>query len=113
MKENITVVLLAGGRGTRLAEETEIIPKPMVEIGGRPLLWHIMKHYARWGLKDFVVALGYKGEIIKHYFVDALSNRRLDEATYRRPMWRLTKLLHNGFMLRVQTQENIDIRLPG
>ena len=64
------VVILAGGLGTRLAEETESVPKPMVEIGGRPLLWHIMRHYARYGHKEFYIALGYKGDIIKRYFLD-------------------------------------------
>ena len=64
------VVILAGGLGTRLAEQTEIRPKPMVEIGGHPILWHIMKHYARHGFREFVVALGYKGEDIKRYFLD-------------------------------------------
>ncbi|MGH2375264.1 MAG: glucose-1-phosphate cytidylyltransferase [bacterium] len=64
------VVILAGGAGTRLAEETEIKPKPMVEIGGHAILWHIMKHYARYRFKEFFVALGYKAEIIKRYFVD-------------------------------------------
>ncbi len=64
------VAILAGGLGSRLAEETEIKPKPMVEIGGRPILWHIMKHYAHHGFKEFYVALGYRGEIIKRYFVD-------------------------------------------
>jgi len=64
------VVILAGGFGTRLAEETERIPKPMVEIGGRPILWHIMKHYAHYGFKEFFIALGYKGEVIKRYFLD-------------------------------------------
>lgn len=64
------VVLLAGGLGTRLMEETEVKPKPMVEIGGYPILWHIMKHYAFYGFKDFFIALGYKGEIIKQYFLD-------------------------------------------
>src|SRR3954466_5124303 len=64
------VVLLAGGLGTRLLEETETIPKPMVEIGGQPILWHIMKGYAHHGFKEFIVALGYKGEMIKRYFVD-------------------------------------------
>jgi glucose-1-phosphate cytidylyltransferase len=64
------VVILAGGLGTRLAEETEVKPKPMVEIGARPLLWHIMKHYAHFGLKQFVVALGYRGDVIKRFFVD-------------------------------------------
>lgn len=62
-------VILAGGFGTRLSEYTKLIPKPMVEIGGKPILWHIMKHYAYHGFKDFVVALGYKGEIIKDYFL--------------------------------------------
>ncbi len=64
------VAILAGGVGTRLVEETEIKPKPMVEIGGAPILWHIMRHYAHHGFEDFVVALGYKGEFIKRYFVD-------------------------------------------
>lgn len=64
------VVILAGGLGTRLAEETEVVPKPMVEVGGRPILWHIMKHYAQHGFDEFVVALGYKGESIKRYFLD-------------------------------------------
>lgn len=64
------VVILAGGFGTRLAEETEIKPKPMVGIGGRPILWHIMKIYAHFGFKDFYIALGYKGELIKRYFWD-------------------------------------------
>lgn len=61
-------VILAGGMGTRFAEETDLRPKPMIEIGGRPLLWHIMKRYERFGLRDFVVALGYKGDAIKDYF---------------------------------------------
>jgi glucose-1-phosphate cytidylyltransferase len=64
------VVILAGGLGTRLAEETEIKPKPMVEIGGQPILWHIMKHYAHFGFKEFCIALGYRGEIIKRFFMD-------------------------------------------
>ena len=63
-------VILAGGLGTRLSEETEIKPKPMVEIGGRPILWHILKHYACYGVTEFVVACGYKGESIKSWFVD-------------------------------------------
>lgn len=62
------VVILCGGRGTRLREETEIRPKPMVDIGGRPILWHIMKIYASYGYCDFILALGYKGEYIKEYF---------------------------------------------
>jgi glucose-1-phosphate cytidylyltransferase len=66
----IKVGILAGGYGSRLAEETEIRPKPMVEIGGMPILLHIMSHYAAYGHKDFVIALGYKGEYIKRYMAD-------------------------------------------
>lgn len=64
------VVILAGGLGSRLQEETTVRPKPMVEVGGRPLLWHIMKIFAAQGFRDFVVALGYRGEMVKEYFVD-------------------------------------------
>ena len=64
------VGILAGGLGTRLTEETEVRPKPMVEIGGKPILSHIMRHYLRHGFDHFVIALGYKGEHIKRYFVD-------------------------------------------
>jgi glucose-1-phosphate cytidylyltransferase len=64
------VVILAGGLGTRMAEQTEFRPKPMVEIGGHPILWHIMNHFAHFGASEFFVALGYKGEFIKRYFLD-------------------------------------------
>lgn len=64
------VVILCGGMGTRLLEETTVKPKPMVEIGGRPILWHIMKLYAAHGFTDFVAALGYKGDVIKEYFLN-------------------------------------------
>ena len=64
------VVLLAGGFGTRLAEYTESIPKPMVPIGGRPILWHIMQHYAAYGHKDFYLALGYKAQMVKEFFLN-------------------------------------------
>ena len=64
------VILLAGGFGTRLAEYTDIIPKPMVPVGGKPILWHIMQTYAHFGHKDFYVALGYKAEVIKEYFLN-------------------------------------------
>jgi glucose-1-phosphate cytidylyltransferase len=67
---SIPVIILCGGMGTRLREETEYKPKPMVEIGGKPILWHIMKHYAYYGFKDFILALGYKGYIIKDYFLN-------------------------------------------
>jgi glucose-1-phosphate cytidylyltransferase len=78
------VGILAGGAGSRLAEETQIKPKPMVEIGGQPILWHIMRQYAYYGYTEFVIALGYKGEIIKKYVVDysALSsNLKVDLRT--------------------------------
>jgi glucose-1-phosphate cytidylyltransferase len=64
------IVILAGGFGTRLSEYTNLIPKPMVEIGGQPILWHIMNLYASQGYDDFVIALGYKGELIKEYFLN-------------------------------------------
>jgi glucose-1-phosphate cytidylyltransferase len=69
----VKVVILAGGLGTRLAEETEVKPKPMVEIGGSPILWHIMKQYAHYGFNEFFIALGYRGEVIKRYFMDYYS----------------------------------------
>ena len=64
------VVILAGGFGTRLSEETELKPKPMIEIGGRPILWHIMKLYSYFGFNDFIICLGYKGYVIKEYFLN-------------------------------------------
>lgn len=99
------VVLLAGGFGTRLSEYTETIPKPMVTVGGRPILWHIMRTYARFGHKDFYLALGYKAELIKEYFLHyrslnadftvdlatgAVSPHQTDDAD-----WRVT-LVHTG-----------------
>lgn len=93
------VGILAGGAGTRLAEETEVKPKPMVEIGGRPILWHIMQHYAHYGFKDFAIALGYKGEIIKKYMVDycTLSNN-------------ITVEFSTG-KVKVDNEQNIDWRM--
>jgi glucose-1-phosphate cytidylyltransferase len=64
------VVILAGGLGTRLAEETEVRPKPMVDVGEKPILWHIMKYYAHYGYNEFIVALGYKSEVIKRFFLE-------------------------------------------
>ncbi len=64
------LVILAGGLGSRLSEETILRPKPMVEIGGRPILWHIMKNYAHYGIDDFIICLGYKGNMIKEYFAN-------------------------------------------
>ncbi len=68
MNNTLQTVILCGGLGTRLREETEFRPKPMVNIGERPILWHIMKSYSCFGYKNFVLALGYKGEMIKKYF---------------------------------------------
>lgn len=70
MIQTMKAVILAGGRGTRLAEETDVRPKPMVAIGGRPVLWHIMKTYNHYGVRDFIICLGYKGEMIKEYFLN-------------------------------------------
>src|SRR5262245_59966848 len=72
----MNVVILCGGLGTRMREETEFRPKPLVEIGGRPILWHIMKMYAHHGFRDFVLCLGYRGNIIKEYFLnyEAMNN---------------------------------------
>ena len=64
------VVILAGGFGTRLSEETHLRPKPMVDIGDKPILWHIMKIYSSYGYNDFIVCLGYKGYVIKEYFAN-------------------------------------------
>jgi glucose-1-phosphate cytidylyltransferase len=78
------IVILAGGYGTRLSEETEVLPKPMIEIGGYPLLWHLMKGFSEHGYNDFVIALGYKGDVIKRYFMhyaDTMSNLRIDIGT--------------------------------
>ncbi len=76
MVEKIPVVILCGGQGTRLREETAFKPKPLVEIGGRPILWHIMKIYSYYGFNEFILALGYKGDMIKRYFLnyEAMNN---------------------------------------
>ncbi len=68
------VVILAGGKGTRISEESRLRPKPMVEIGGKPILWHIMRHYASFGFQEFIVCCGYKGHMIKEYFVNYYQN---------------------------------------
>lgn len=94
------VVLLAGGMGTRLSEETVVRPKPMVEIGGKPILWHIMKMYSHYGFNDFIVCLGYKGYMIKEYFAnyflhtsdvtfDILHNQMEVHQKYAEP-WKVT-----------------------
>jgi glucose-1-phosphate cytidylyltransferase len=99
------IVILCGGLGTRLSEETQVKPKPMVEIGGRPMLWHIMKIYERHGLSDFMLALGYKGEMIKDYFLNYharqsdltvhLKNGQVDYTNPTAEDWRLS-LINTG-----------------
>ena len=69
------VVILAGGLGTRISEESHLKPKPMIEIGGNPILWHIMKYYSHYGYNDFVICCGYKGYVIKEYFADYYLHR--------------------------------------
>jgi len=94
------VVILAGGRGTRLSEETSSIPKPMVEIGGKPIIWHIMKSYSRFGFNEFIICLGYKGYLIKEYFshyflhmsdvtIDLKNNKQTVHASASEP-WKIT-----------------------
>lgn len=84
------IIILCGGLGTRLREETEFRPKPMVEIGGKPILWHIMKIYSHYGIKDFVLSLGYKGEMIKEYFYNY-------------------EILNNDFTIELGNKKNIEI----
>ncbi|WP_319579771.1 glucose-1-phosphate cytidylyltransferase [uncultured Methanospirillum sp.] len=94
------VLILAGGLGTRLAEETTIIPKPMVEIGGYPILWHIMKLYSHYGFYEFIILLGYKGYLIKEYFANYflhqsnvtfdLSNNKMEIHEHHCEPWKVT-----------------------
>ena len=94
------VVILAGGFGTRLSEETDIKPKPMVEVGGKPILWHIMKTYSHYGLNDFVILLGYKGYYVKEYFANYflhqsdvtidLSNNEMEIHKNQSEPWKVT-----------------------
>jgi glucose-1-phosphate cytidylyltransferase len=93
-------VILAGGLGTRISEETDVRPKPMVEVGGRPILWHIMKGYSAHGVNDFVICLGYKGYVIKEYFANYflhmsdvtidMANNRTDVHQASAEPWRVT-----------------------
>jgi len=93
-------VILAGGMGTRLAEETNLKPKPMVEIGGKPMLWHIMKYYSVYGVNDFVICLGYKGYLIKEYFANYflhmsdvtidIKNNKMDIHQINAEPWKIT-----------------------
>jgi glucose-1-phosphate cytidylyltransferase len=94
------VVILAGGRGTRISEETEVLPKPMVEIGGKPIIWHIMKIYSFYGFNEFIICLGYKGYLVKEYFshyymhmsditIDLSKNETVTHTTASEP-WKVT-----------------------
>jgi glucose-1-phosphate cytidylyltransferase len=93
-------VILAGGKGTRISEETHLKPKPMIEIGGKPILWHIMKLYAASGVNDFIICCGYKGYLIKEYFVNYhlhtsdvtldLANNRMEVHQRKTEPWRVT-----------------------
>lgn len=85
----LPVVILAGGLGTRLREETDIKPKPMVELGGHPIIWHIMKHYASFGCKEFVICLGYKGDVIRKYFMDYALQRASITVELANNSWKL------------------------
>lgn len=112
------VVILCGGLGTRLSEETQLRPKPMVEIGGRPILWHIMKSYEGHGFNDFTLALGYKGEVIKDYFLNYharqsdltvhLKNGQVDYTNPTAEDWRVslldtgTNTMTGGRLLRLK-----------
>lgn len=96
------VVILAGGLGTRLSEETSLIPKPMVEIGGRPILWHVMKIYSSYGFNDFVILTGYKSHVIKDYFINYytrysditvdMANNAVEIHQHRNEPWKVTML---------------------
>lgn len=96
------VVILAGGLGTRLSEETDLKPKPMIEIGGRPILWHIMKLYSHWGFNDFVILTGYKSHVIKEYFINYytrysditvdMSDNSVEIHNHRNEPWKVTML---------------------
>lgn len=86
-------VILAGGRGTRLSEETDRVPKPMVEIGGKPIIWHIMKIYSRYNINEFVICLGYKGYVIKEYF----NNYFLHTSDVTMDLQARTLDVHNNF----------------
>ncbi|MDT8998826.1 glucose-1-phosphate cytidylyltransferase [Paucibacter sp. APW11] len=94
------VVILAGGLGTRISEESHLKPKPMIEIGGKPILWHIMKMYSHYGLNDFVICLGYKGYVIKEYFANYflhmsnvtfdMANNKMEVHQHYAEPWRVT-----------------------
>jgi len=117
--ETMKLVILAGGLGTRLSEETTVRPKPMVEIGGRPILWHIMKLYSRYGINEFIICLGYKGYYVKEYFANYflhmsdltidIGNNSIEVHQSRADQWRVTlvdtgaETMTGGRLKRVRT----------
>ena len=106
MEKVLKAIILAGGLGTRLAEETDIKPKPMIEIGQRPILWHIMKIYSAYGINDFIICCGYKGYVIKEYFANYflhmsditfdLNNNQMEVHQKNVEPWKIT-LLDTGY----------------
>lgn len=116
------IVILAGGLGTRLSEETTIKPKPMVEIGGKPILWHIMKIYSHYGFNEFIICLGYKGYLIKEYFANYflhqsdvtvdLQNNKLEVHNNNAEPWKITLIdtgdntMTGGRLLRIKKFTN-------
>lgn len=104
-------VLLAGGLGTRLSEETAIRPKPMVEIGGRPILWHIMKLYSHHGIQDFIVCCGYKGYVIKEYFANYFLH--MSDVTFDMSVNRMEVHRHHAEPWRVTLVDTGDETLTG
>ncbi len=116
------VIILAGGLGTRLSEETDVRPKPMVEIGGKPILWHIMKIYSHYGFNEFVVCLGYKGHFVKEYFSNLflhhsditfdLANNKMEVHNTSSENWKVTLVdtgkdtLTGGRIKRIQPYVN-------
>jgi len=123
------VVLFCGGLGTRLREYSETIPKPMVNIGHRPILWHVMKYYAHYGHKDFILCLGHRGDLIRQYFLNydecisndfVLTNGGQDIELYSRDIddWRITFVdtgLHSNIGQRLKAVDDHSIRhsVPG
>jgi glucose-1-phosphate cytidylyltransferase len=108
----LKAVILAGGRGSRLAEETEVRPKPMVNIGGKPILWHIMKIFSTYGVNEFVICLGYKGYIIKEYFANYLlhssnltfemANNQVEMHNNQAEPWKVTLIDTGGRLHRAK-----------
>ena len=121
-------VILAGGLGTRISEETQMRPKPMIEIGGKPILWHIMKCYSQFGITDFIICCGYMGYAIKEYFsnyslhnsditIDFKKEEKLIHAQFSEP-WRVTLIdtgsltMTGGRLLRIKAVSYTHLTLP-